>query len=144
MTPTLLRVLIVEDDEDDYSFLRDDLLALDDASFSMEWAPYIEDALEKLHSCMYDLCFLDYNLGAYTGHDILNTISTNGLVPPFVMLTGVDDGHTDARSIAAGAADYLVKGKYDTALLARTIRLALARKQRDLQQGEVKVWSRVE
>ncbi|MDZ4701519.1 MAG: response regulator [Rhodothermales bacterium] len=144
MTPTQLCVLIVEDDEDDFGFLRDDLLTLVDWSYTIDWALSVEDALEKLHNRKYDLCFLDYHLGAYTGHVLLNTIPASGLVPPFVMLTGVDDGHTDARSIAAGAADYLVKGKYDTALLARTIRLALARKHRELQQGEAYVWSPAE
>ena len=48
---------------------------------------------------------------------------------PIVVLTGLDDEQLALEMMRAGAQDYLVKGRFDTQLLVRTIRYAVKRNQ---------------
>ena len=45
------------------------------------------------------------------------------------MLTGLDDEHLGTAAVAAGAQDYLVKGKADGEVLVRAIRYAVERRR---------------
>ena len=65
------RVLLVDDDEDDYILTSDSLSQLDSYQFDIEWVTNSTQALEKLQLNVFDICLLDYQLGAQSGLDVL-------------------------------------------------------------------------
>jgi diguanylate cyclase (GGDEF)-like protein len=59
-----------------------------------------------------------------------------GCQAPVIFLTGVDDEETDVKAMKAGAADYLVKGQFDSRQLERSIRHAFQlRKAQDRREA---------
>ena len=61
------------------------------------------------------------------GIDLLRNAHAAGIRVPMLMMTGVADRETDVEAMQAGAADYLVKGRFDGEQLARAIRYAVDR-----------------
>jgi len=122
-----VRVLLVEDDEDDYVLTRDLLAEGFGASFTVAWASTRAAGLERLTQDQFDVALLDYNLGSETGIDLLHEARARGCRTPVIMLTGQDDRATDLNAMHAGAADYLVKGRVTGDMLERAIRYARER-----------------
>jgi len=127
MADSAVRVLLVEDDEDDYVLTRDLLAEGFGAPFTVVWASTRAEGLERLTQDQFDVALLDYNLGSATGIDLLREARARGCRTPVIMLTGQDDRATDLNAMHAGAADYLVKGRVTGDMLERAIRYARER-----------------
>src|SRR6218665_3460618 len=82
----LIRVLLVEDDEDDFILTRDCLRELGPRRVVLEWVATCERALEELQSGRHDVCLLDYRLGATTGLELLQRARSAGWRGPFILL----------------------------------------------------------
>jgi signal transduction histidine kinase len=122
-----LRVLIADDDEDDYILTRDLLLRIGRPRFQLDWTPSYEGALEAIEHNQHDVYLFDYHLGHSDGLELLREAMVRGCKAPIILLTGNDNWETDVEAMKAGAADYLVKGHLDARLLERSIRYALER-----------------
>src|SRR5690606_40531187 len=85
--------------------------------------------LEALTTNGFDVCLVDYRLGARDGLQLLREANERGVVTPLILLTGQGDYEVDVRAMMAGAADYLVKGQIDAQLLERSIRYARERQR---------------
>jgi two-component system, cell cycle sensor histidine kinase and response regulator CckA len=120
------RVLLVDDEEDEFVLARDLLRRAGDGRFSLEWARTFEAGLDLLNVNDADVCLVDYRLGAATGLDFIREAQTISTVP-LILMTGRGDRSIDADAIAAGAADYLDKAELTPALLERSIRYAIER-----------------
>jgi diguanylate cyclase (GGDEF)-like protein len=131
-----LRVLLADDDQDDYLITRDLLLGIESERFRLDWVPTYHAALEAIELNNHDLYLFDYHLGEGDGLDLLSKAVARGCKAPIILLTGLDDWDTDARAIQAGAADYLVKGQLDSKHLERSIRHAMERKRAKEELGE--------
>jgi diguanylate cyclase (GGDEF)-like protein len=121
-----VRVLLVEDDEDDYLLTRD-MLADCGAGFTVDWVNTRVAGLERLREGDYDVALVDYRLGKETGVDLLRDACARVCRTPVIMLTGENNRETDLEAMHAGAADYLVKGRVTGDLLERAIRYARER-----------------
>lgn len=71
MLDKVTKLLLVEDDEDDYILTCDYLQQLDSHKFNVEWISSPEQAIEKLSKNEHDICLLDYRLGASDGLSVL-------------------------------------------------------------------------
>ena len=109
---SVARVLLVEDDEDDFILTSEYLHQLASHSFEIDWVTNPTKALEQLNLGKHDICLLDYQLGAYNGLTVLEKASENGCSTPIIMLTGQSDEALDQSALAAGAVDYLVTVSY--------------------------------
>lgn len=132
----MIRILLVEDDEDDYIITRDFLNDLDDQDYQLDWAQTPVEAREFFQQDKHDVCLLDYSLGASTGVQLMVEAQALGFNAPIIILTGHDDSELDADSLSAGAVDYLVKSHLSSARLNRVIRYAVARK--DMEEERLK------
>jgi PAS domain S-box-containing protein len=124
-TPSPLRILLVEDDPDDFILVRDALRELDGSRLSLEWVEHAEDALEAMASGRYDVCLLDYRLGAHTGLELMAAARRRGAQLPVILLTGHSDTEVDRQAQQAGAADFLVKAQMTPVMLERSIRYSV-------------------
>ncbi|WP_337042129.1 hybrid sensor histidine kinase/response regulator [Emticicia sp. 17c] len=122
-----IRVLIVDDDEDDFFLTSDYLNDIKGKKFTLDWAKNFDDAVGKITSCNYDICFFDFLLGAKTGLDLLKRAIQEGCQSPIILLTGKGDQKIDMEAMRLGAVDYLVKSELDPEKLERCIRYSLER-----------------
>ncbi len=126
---TLIRVLLIEDDEDDSILIRGLLSEISSAAYEVTWVETYEEALGELRRGKYDVCLMDYRLGKRTGVELLRTISHCPDKPPIIVLTGQGDYKVDIEAMKLGAADFLVKDQLNEFILERTIRYALERRK---------------
>ncbi|HKR64075.1 MAG TPA: EAL domain-containing protein [Thermoanaerobaculia bacterium] len=120
-----VRILLVDDDEDDYVVTRELLADSRRTPFALEWIANFDDAIDAIVRDEHDLYLIDYRLGEHDGLELLAHAAASGCTKPLILLTGLADGDVDLAAMRAGAADYLVKGQIDSDLLERAIRYAL-------------------
>jgi signal transduction histidine kinase len=123
----VIRVLLVDDDEDDWLLVRDALLDVGPERYSVDWAATWEDGLKATTRSEHDVYLVDYRLGERDGLELIRQTVERGRVAPMILLTGVQDEHVDSSGAMVGAADYLVKQRLDGELLDRSIRYAVER-----------------
>jgi signal transduction histidine kinase len=141
-----ISVLLVEDDEDDYVIIRDQLGEIPTARYGLTWVTAYEKALRALGSETHDVCLLDFRLDTYEGLDLLREAKSRGYPVPIIFLTGQGRYEVDMAAMKQGAADYLVKDEITPATLERSIRYAVeqARVRKALQQARDRLEQRVE
>jgi len=120
-----IRVLLIEDDEDDYVLTRDLLADSRRTRFSLDWVSSFTEALGAICDSQHDVYLVDYRLGEHDGLEVLREARVAGCMRPIILLTGQGDGEVDIAAMKAGAADYLVKGQIDAQILERSIRYSL-------------------
>jgi serine phosphatase RsbU (regulator of sigma subunit) len=122
------RVLLVEDDPGDV-FLVKELLAEADPALEVAVADSVAAVLAGDLLRRSDCVLLDLNLPGAQGLDGLRRILRADGSAAVCVLTGVDDEHLGVEAVAAGAQDYLVKGKVDGQVLIRAVRYAVERRR---------------
>jgi two-component sensor histidine kinase/CheY-like chemotaxis protein len=124
-----VRVLLVDDDEDDYVIARDLLAMVTSPKCVLEWLGTYDEGLTTILENRHDVYLLDYSLGAKNGIELVRAAVKNKVTGPVLLLTAHDDSELDVQAAAAGATDYLVKSHMTAPLLGRAIRYALARQE---------------
>lgn len=125
----IIRVLLIEDDEDDYFLTSDYLQQCNNPQFHLTWVTNSADAVNELQRRSFDLCLLDYLLGAENAIDVLEVLKSYQISMPVVILTGQSDAKVDELVMRAGAADYLQKSEIESPRFMRTIRYAMVRRE---------------
>jgi signal transduction histidine kinase len=120
-----VRVLLIDDDHDDYLLTRDLFAELPGGRFKLDHVSTYEAGLEAIGRGEHDVYLLDYRLGARTGLELLRECHGCGHRAPIILMTGQGEYAIDQQAMRAGAADYLEKGGLTPALLERSIRYAL-------------------
>lgn len=130
MPDMLIRVLLVEDDEDDVLLTREALAEVPDTRFEVTWRPDAPSGLEALVTGAFHVCLVDHRLGADSGLDFLvRARELDPPPPPMLLLTGSGNRQVDLMAMGLGASDYLDKGALTPALLDRAIRYAVERRR---------------
>ncbi|MEO0333259.1 MAG: response regulator, partial [Bacteroidota bacterium] len=120
-----IKVLLVDDDEDDYIITQDLLSEIETADFLISWVDNYDDALERLEDDSFDVYLIDYRLGEKSGLDLLQIGIERGIRSPIILLTGKGFAEIDYQAMQMGAADYLVKDGLNSMTIERSIRYAL-------------------
>jgi two-component system, cell cycle sensor histidine kinase and response regulator CckA len=125
----LIKLLLIEDDEDDFIITRDLLAEIPGGGCQLDWASSFSAGLEMAVRNQHDVCLVDYRLGAQNGVELLRAAIDLGCQMPMILLTGSGQHEIDLDAMQAGAADYLVKARLDGDSLERSIRYAIQRKR---------------
>jgi len=132
-----IRILLVEDDEEDYLVTRDLLSEIEGTSYDVEWVHSFESGLDCIKEHRHDINLFDYRLGRHTGLELLRHAVLSHCPAPTILLTGRGDHGVDQTAMSMGAVDYLVKGQINAPLLERSIRYALERKRVEAEREEL-------
>jgi len=128
MVPNLpTRILIIEDDQDDFLIIEACIKDIPDKAFRIDWCYDYDEALNRISQAGYDIYFVDYLLGERTGLELLQAAKAMGCEDPLVLLTGIGNREVDVQAMTIGAVDFLVKSEINTEKLERCIRYALER-----------------
>ena len=133
-----LRVLLVEDSEDD-AWLVVRLLqrgGYDLTYDRVETAPAMEAALQQR---MWDVIIADYTLPHFNGLAALRVLQEQGLDLPFIVVSGTIGEELAVAAMKAGARDYLLKGNLTRLLPAIARELREAEGRRALTQADAQV-----
>ena len=126
MADKTIRVLIVDDDEDDYILTRKLLEEINGTRYELDWISDIDSGIASFNAEAYDVILLDYYIGGRTGIEILREAAADGCTTPIILLTGLGDRDIDFAAMEAGAADYLEKNSLTVHLLERSLRYAIS------------------
>ncbi len=126
MTKVSVKVLLVEDDEDDVFLAKEYLSESEMYRFDLDWESRPERARQKMVSGGYDIFLIDYRLGSENGLDLIRYAQEKGVLTPSILLTGHGDIRVDLDATRFGAADYLVKAELNGPLLERSIRYTIS------------------
>lgn len=121
------RILIIDDDEDDFYLTSEYIKGITDQKFRIDWCYKYSEAINHIRKHDYDLYFIDYYLGARTGLDLIKEAVACQCEEPLVLLTGKGNRVIDREAMEAGAMDYLVKSEINVEKVERCIRYSLER-----------------
>jgi PAS domain S-box-containing protein len=127
MKISAIRILIVDDDEDDFFIISEYIKQIEDQKFVIDWCKSYNEAVTKIYESTYDLYFVDYLLGAKTGVELIQESIENNCEEPFILLTGKGSRLVDRKAMESGAVDYLIKSELSAEKLERCIRYSLER-----------------
>jgi len=135
-----LRVLIVEDSEDDAGRL---LRCLREGGYEPVWervetAEAMRAALDKAN---WDVILSDYSMPEFSGWLALRLLKETGLDLPFILVTGTISEGLAVQAMKAGAGDYLMKDNLARlcASIQREIKEAKERRRRRKAEGNRKL-----
>ncbi|ELR69271.1 Multi-sensor Hybrid Histidine Kinase [Fulvivirga imtechensis AK7] len=122
-----INVFLIDDDEDDFVIVKDYLAELNgQTTFNLKWESDYQRAVESVCTNHYNICLVDYRLGAKNGLDFIKSVRSSGCEVPLILLTGKGDREIDYEAMRLGASDYLIKTEIDASMLGRSIRYAIS------------------
>jgi signal transduction histidine kinase len=109
--PGLLRVLFVEDTDDDAQLLLRELRrnGYEVEYQRVETRPAMEQALRQK---TWDVILCDYSLPQFDAMAALSTLKESGLDIPFFVISGSIQEEAAVTALKAGAHDFMVKGRF--------------------------------
>lgn len=129
-----LRVLVIDDDEDDYVLVRDALRHMHGPPAVVDWAPSYDAGLTAIRKAAHDVYLLDYRLGGRTGLDLFRELDSKEQQAPVILMSGQGNHLVDMTAMRDGFADYIPKERIEPALLEHSIRYAITRKRLEAEQ----------
>jgi len=124
---TATRILIIDDDKDDFLIISDFIKHIPDNNFQLDWCYTYDQAIEHIKNRTHSIYFVDYRLGAKTGLDFLQEAMRLNCPEPIILLKGKGNKAIDIKAMQTGATDYLINAELTTEKLERCIRYALER-----------------
>ena len=122
-----VKILIIDDDEDDYFIMVDFINEIEGTTFKIDWCNNGEDAIAQFKTGEHNIYFVDYRLGAQNGLELVKKAIELECESPIILLTGNGNKALDVASMEMGATDYLIKSELSTEKLERCIRYSLDR-----------------
>lgn len=134
----IYKVLLVDDDEDDYMITREALAEAIYTRLDLDWVNSYEAGQAQIKASNHDIYLIDLHLGQHDGFELLQYAAEIGCQKPLILLTGQGEREFDLKALSLGAMDFLVKGQFSAALLERAIIYAIRHRQvlNELQTSE--------
>ena len=131
-----IKILLVEDDEDDAFFVKDLIAERElDPRPIIKHALNPQSALDFLNTTYFDVCLFDFRLGEMDGIDLLRMVRQQNINTPIIFLTSQGDQEIAVEAMKSGATDYRTKGSLTSESLFQSIRFAIQlRKEEERRQ----------
>jgi PAS domain S-box-containing protein len=135
--PTTLRLLIVEDSEDDALLIVRDLKrgGFEPDFTRVDSAAAFRAAVDR---GMWDIIVSDFNMPQFTGTDALKLLRATDQDTPFIFVSGTIGEDVAVEAMRAGAQDYVIKGNLKRLVPAIERELADAAVRRERRASEAR------
>jgi PAS domain S-box-containing protein len=136
-----IRVLLVEDNPGDSLLIQSMLEGTYPGRYAILRATNLQEARAAAAAENSDVVLLDLTLPDSTGLATLDQLHADAPSAPIIVMTGLSDEDVAMQAVQRGAQDYLPKGQVNAAVVARSIRYAMDRRQaqESLRQSEERV-----
>ncbi|MCF2146837.1 hybrid sensor histidine kinase/response regulator [Desmonostoc muscorum LEGE 12446] len=124
-----VKILLIEDNLASARLLQEFLMQAQSQDFTLVHVKRLEEALQELSQCNYDVILLDLTLPDSEGLSSLPPLIGQAPSTPIVVLTNTNDEELAIEAVRQGAQDYLVKRQVNVDVLVRSLRYAIERKQ---------------
>ncbi|MER2999331.1 response regulator, partial [Pontibacter populi] len=84
MPDTKTRVLLIDDDEDDFIITRDTIEEIPGRNYVLDWTASFSEAMGLIKEEMHDVYLVDYRLGAHDGLELISQAVEGGSMAPFI------------------------------------------------------------
>lgn len=130
-----IKILLVEDDLEDFRLFEEALAEIEESLYTRKWMQACEfvpvqrmsEALDVLQDERFDVILLDTTLPDSQGLNVFLRIQAAAPDVPIIVLAGTDDESLAISLVRQGAQDYLIKAELDCTPLARSLRCAIER-----------------
>ena len=129
MAANPVKILLIEDNLAEARLLQEFLKQAKSHEFTVVHVQRLAAGLQKLRTDNYDVILLDLTLPDSQGLVSLPPLMSQVPSTPIVVLTNINDDELALEAVRGGAQDYLVKRQINVAILMRSIRYAIERKQ---------------
>lgn len=127
MVPSL-SILLVEDNPGDVGIVKE-LIKSSGIKSKLTHVSTLSEALLNCIEHEFDVILLDLGLPDSVGLETLKKIQVFKVIPPIVVMTGLDDEDSALSSLREGAQDYLVKNRMTSETIIRSIKYGIERKK---------------
>lgn len=135
MTQPTIRILLIEDSQDDADLILHQLRN-SDIAFDCRITTHLDDAQKQLREAEWDLILADYHLPNFDAEQALEILKATGRDTPFIVLTGLVGEEEAVRLMRAGARDFVYKDKLER--LGEVVRREMEESRRRIEQIETK------
>lgn len=125
MVDAAVRVLHVDDSEEEFILLREFLSFVEGMQFEFQWVTDVRTALEAIDEKNFDVCLVDYHLGLDKGLDLIQMAQARDVKMPFILMSGTKDRSIEREALKIGARQCIDKNDITTSVLLKAIQDAL-------------------
>jgi two-component system, cell cycle sensor histidine kinase and response regulator CckA len=125
MVATAVRVLHVDDSEEEFILLRELLSFVEEVQFEFHWVADIRTAMQAMDEKNFDVCLVDYHLGLDKGLDLIQTALAKDIKMPFILMSGTKDRAIEREALKIGARQCIDKNDITPITLLKAIQDAL-------------------
>jgi len=128
-----ISILLIEDEEGDAFLIQRSLSGALRVPYTVSHVDGLGKGMARLKDGGIDVVLLDLGLPDGYGLSTFSVLHKHSPDVPVIVLTGQDDDELGIEAVQQGAQDYLVKGKVEGGILARSLRYAIERQKLSLQ-----------
>ena len=122
-----IRVLHVDDVEEEFILVRELLSMAPGTNFEFQWISDTGTAIQVIHDAKFDVCVVDYYLGIDNGLDFVRAAIANGVTVPFILMSGQKDRAVEREALNIGVRQCIDKNDITTSILLKAIQDAVKR-----------------
>jgi response regulator RpfG family c-di-GMP phosphodiesterase len=133
-----LRVLLIEDSENDAELIARELNKANGFILYLEVATNIREIITKMASSTWDIIITDYNLGSFDAMKVIDILEDMELDIPLILISGVVDLEQINEAFRKGAHEFVSKQNLSRlhAVIKRELKINLA------YEETLKAWAR--
>ncbi len=96
-----MRLLVLDDDSEDFELARTLLQMSSSYRFQVDWANSLDQAMQRLDEYSYDGFLIDYHIGNASGIEFVQELKRRNVDKPMLLVTGHNDTELDedARNV---------------------------------------------
>lgn len=126
---SLIRVLLIEPDEHDWSVTQGLLRETNGCTFDISWVDSLASGTAELHSREFDVILLELSLSKTPGLDAFLTVQAVAPGIPIVVFTSLGHEGLGVQAMKLGAQDCLIKGEVEGRSLVVSLIYAIERQK---------------